>query len=74
MANVKKVYQFWYKSSELSITQYIWICAVSEKQAKYFFFKAGYCHMYDFSRTPIYWKCQSDDSRWGMINYGDILG
>ena len=65
-------FQFWYKSSEDAPTEYIYIIAFSYKQARYYFIKAGYTRMHDFSfycsdTIPFkYWLAKHE--------VGDILG
>ena len=67
-----KAYLFWYKSDEYAKTEYIYIIAVSEKQANFLFYKNGYKNMYDYSNGPIdiigscYFRARH--------NVGDILG
>ena len=67
---MKKAYLFWYKSSEFARTEYIYIVAVSIKQARYFYIKNGYARMYDYSLNPL------DDLPVEPIDYeiGTILG
>lgn len=48
-----QAYLFWYKSSPTARTEYLYIYAVSAKQASYFFYKEGYTRMYDYSYNPI---------------------
>ena len=67
-----KAFLFWYKSDEYAKTEYIYIIAVSEKQANFIFYKNGYKNMYDYSNGPIdiidayYFRARH--------NVGDILG
>lgn len=48
-----KAYLFWYKSDEYAKTEYIYIFALSLKQARFFYIKNGYTHMYDYSLNPV---------------------
>ena len=48
-----KAYLFWYKCDEYARTEYIYIFAFTAKQARYFFIKNGYTHMYDYETTPV---------------------
>ena len=67
-----KAFLFWYKSDEYAKTEYIYIIAVSEKQANFLFYKNGYKNMYDYSNGPVdiidalYFRARH--------NVGDILG
>lgn len=48
-----KAYVYWYKSEEMAKTEYIYIIAVSLKQAEYIFYSKGYKKMFDYSNGPI---------------------
>ena len=63
---------FWYKSSEYSPTEYIYIIAFTHKQACYFYDRAGYRRMYDYSHE----YCDARPaSEWNKPHeVGDILG
>ena len=67
-----KAFLFWYKSDEYAKTEYVYIIAVSEKQANYLFYVNGYKNMYDYSNGPIdiidayHFRARH--------NVGDILG
>ena len=67
-----KAYLYWYKFSEYDRTEYLYIIAVSEKQANYLFYANGYKNMYDYSKGPIdiidacHFRARH--------NVGDILG
>lgn len=50
---MKQAYLFWYKSEDLAPTEYIYIVAVSEKQARYFYVKEGYTRMYDYEVQSV---------------------
>lgn len=67
-----KAYMFWYTTSASGPTEYIYVIAVSEKQAQYFFDRyrkevLGYVYDYDTSScciTECYYRHQ----------IGDIIG
>lgn len=67
-----KAFLFWYELHSTSKPVYIWVIAVSEKQAKYFFYQ--YCKRslkgaYDFDPYPCYFvNCRCSHK------VGDILG
>ena len=67
-----KAYLYWYKFSEYDRTEYLYIIAVSKKQANYLFYANGYKNMYDYSNGPIdiidacHFRARH--------NVGDILG
>ena len=65
-------YLFWYKIDAYSRTEYIYIIAVSEKQAFYFLKSNGYTHCYDFSQTCEGFIGVADFTKKHQI--GDILG
>lgn len=67
-----KAYLFWYKSDEYAPIEYIYIIAVSVKQARYFFIKNGYMNMYDASLKPVDYIDKLDFLKPHKI--GDILG
>ena len=46
-------YLFWYKTSQFNPTKYIYIVAVSEKQARFFYYKAGYTLMHEYECSSI---------------------
>lgn len=46
-------FQFWYKSDIYAPTEYIYIIAVSLKQARYFYTSKGFTRMYDYSINPV---------------------
>lgn len=48
-----KKYLFWYKSSATTKTEFIYIYALTPKQATYFFSINGYTRYYDYSYHPI---------------------
>ena len=48
-----KAYLYWYKCDEYAKTEYIYIIAVSVKQANYIFYSQGYKNMTDYSNGPI---------------------
>lgn len=48
-----QAYMFWYMSSQYAPTEYVYIIAFSEKQARMFFIKNGYTRMYDYSLNPV---------------------
>ena len=48
-----KAYLFWYKSDEYAPTEYIYIIAVSAKQAQWYWVHHGYTRMYDYCFNPI---------------------
>lgn len=50
---MKQAYLFWYKSDETAPTEYIYIVAVSEKQARLFYLKNGYTRMYDYEVRSV---------------------
>ena len=67
-----KAYLYWYKSDEYAPTEYIYIIALSLKQANYIFYSKGYKNMADYSNGPIdiidacYFRARHE--------VGDILG
>lgn len=70
-----KAFQFWYKSTPTSPTEYIYVIAVSFKQAKFFWYKhlknvIGYA--YDYETYPIYVKEEKDFLDVHAV--GEILG
>lgn len=67
-----KAYLMWYQIDEYSAPEYIYIIAVSIKQARYFFYINNYDQMYDFSYNPIDVIDSSSFVRSHKI--GDILG
>ena len=48
-----KAYMFWYICNENGPTEYVYIIAFTEKQARYYFVHHGYTHMYDYSLNPV---------------------
>lgn len=68
---MKKAYLYWYKSSETSYTQYIYIIAYSNKQAFYYFNKNNYTTMYDYGCAYEVIEEFKFNKR---HNVGDILG
>ena len=48
-----QAYMFWYICNENGPTEYVYIIAFTEKQARYFFVKNGYTKMYDYSLFPV---------------------
>lgn len=67
-----KAYLFWYKCDEYATTEYIYIIAFSVKQARLFYIKHGYTHMYDYSLMPV---DEIDATSWlARHEIGDILG
>lgn len=48
-----KAYLFWYKSEEDAPTEYVYIIALSMKQAQYYWVHHGYTRMYDYCFNPI---------------------
>lgn len=50
---MKQAYLFWYKSSQDAKTEYIYIIALSRKQACYIFTLKGYKRFYDYEEAPI---------------------
>ena len=70
-----KAYLFWYKSTENAPTEYVYIIAVSVKQAKYFWFnymKYIVGRVYDYDLEP----CNEIDKSQFVRRHevGDILG
>lgn len=70
-----KAYLFWYISTERATTEYVYVIAVTYKQAKYFWFnylkyKLGY--VYDYDLEPCNEIELKDFVRRHAI--GDILG
>ena len=67
-----KAFQFWYKFDENTPTEYIYIIAVSLKQAQYFYKRLGYTRMFDYSLVPTR---VIDKSAFNFIHaIGDVLG
>lgn len=66
-------YKFWYKSDILSPTEYVYVIAYSEKQAKHIFYSMGYKDMEDYADDPVMTRTLST---YGIANYvaGDIVG
>lgn len=68
-----KCYSYWYIFVPNGRVEYVKIIAVSEKQAFYFFCKAGYNKSYDYGARPANVKAYKD-----FINQnyyvGQILG
>ena len=48
-----QAYMFWYICNENGPTEYVYIIAFTEKQARYFFIKNGYSKMFDYSLNPV---------------------
>ena len=74
MGNDKQpcAFVFWYKSSELAPTEYIYIIAFTEKQARFFYSNNGYTKMFDYSLNPVN---VVKAERWTTSHeVGDILG
>lgn len=67
-----KAYLFWYKSDEYAPTEYVYIIAVSVKQAQWFWVHNGYTHMYDYCFNPIDAIDAKDFIKRHEV--GDILG
>lgn len=67
-----KAYLFWYKSDEYAPTEYVYIIAVSVKQAIYYWLHKGYARMYDYCYNPIDAIEEKDFLKPHKI--GDILG
>lgn len=70
-----KAYLFWYISAEGTITEYIYVIALSYKQAKYFwykYFKNTLGYVYDYALEP----CNEIDKSQFIRRHevGDILG
>lgn len=63
---------FWYKSSEDAPTEYIYVIAVTLKQAQYFYIRRGYTSMFDYSTTPVDDIDEEDFLK--PHHVGDILG
>lgn len=67
-----KAYLFWYKSSDNAPTEYIYIIALSYKQAQFYYDKKGYTRMYDYDVMPIDELEEKDFMQ--KHNIGDVLG
>lgn len=67
-----KAYLFWYKSNEYARTEYIYIIAVSVRQAQWYWVHKGYTRMYDYCFYPID-EIEAKDFMQSH-NIGDILG
>ena len=65
-----KAYLYWYQVSEFSKPTYIWIFAVSKKQALFFFYREGLNTLYDFDYDP----CEVRSVFKYKHKAGDILG
>lgn len=70
-----KAYLFWYKSDQLAPTEYIYIIALSLKQARFLWGRylrsnIGECYDYDFNPVDLINEC--DFARPHKV--GDILG
>lgn len=48
-----RAYMFWYICVEGGATEYVYIIAFTEKQARYFFVQNGFTKMYDYSLSPV---------------------
>lgn len=67
-----KAYLFWYKCNEYARTEYIYIFALTRKQACYFYAKAGYTNMYDYEVYPV---DEIDEKNFTMVHkVGEIRG
>lgn len=70
-----KAYLFWYLMDETSTTEYVYVIAVSHKQAKYFWFNfvkhhLGFVYDYDIDACN-----EIDESQFTRPHeIGDILG
>lgn len=67
-----RAYLYWYRPTIDTSTQYVWVIAVSEKQANFFWFRhlkhvIGWAYDYDIEPTRII-KCNHEH------DIGDILG
>lgn len=70
-----KAYLFWYQLDETSTTEYVYVIAVSYKQAKYFWFnyvKRQLGYVYDYDVEPCNEIDKSQFTRPHEV--GDILG
>ena len=70
-----KAYLFWYISAQGAITEYVYVIAVSYKQAKYYWFnylKYTLGYAYDYDLEPCNEVEAKDFVR--RHNVGDILG
>ena len=64
-----KAFMFWYICNENGPTEYIYIIAFTEKQARFFYIKNGYTRMFDYSLDPV--RVVKTTKRHEL---GDILG
>ena len=69
---MKKAYLFWYKIDAYAPTEYVYIVALSVKQAQFYWVHQGYTHMYDYCFNPIDYIEETDFLK--PHNVGDTLG
>lgn len=72
---MKRAYLFWYKSDEYATTEYIYVIAITPKQARYFWFKyirEDLGAVYDYTNAPVGDITEEDFET--NHNVGDILG